>query len=93
MRKRSAAVVAPKAWIDASSSAWVVGAALGEEVGPERGEKFAKNLVVGAERRLEKRGAGKHDEADAFAGKFFEEGRDEELRAREPVGLDVGREH
>ena len=71
----------------------VVGAALREIIGTQGGEEFAENFVVGAERALEKGGAGKDDEADALALEFFEEGLDEELGAFEARGFDVGRKH
>ena len=55
----------------------VVGAAFGEEVGTKLGEKLAEDLVIGAERTLQNRGAGENFQADAFAFELFEKAGDE----------------
>ena len=71
----------------------VIGAAFGQIVGAEIGEKFTENLIVGAERRLQKRRAREYDETDALASETFEQRLDEELGALEARRFDVGREH
>ena len=71
----------------------VVGATLWQVIGGQHGQELAQDFIIRAERTLEKGGAGKDDEADAFAGELLEEGADEQLGAFEARRLDVGREH
>ncbi len=59
----------------------------------ERVEGLLEDGVVERERRLEKRAPGERDEADAILGKLSDEIANGELRALEPIGLHVGREH
>ena len=71
----------------------IIGAALGQIIGPEHREKLAQDFVIGAEWALEKGRAGKHEQPHALALEPFEQGLDEQLRAIEARRFHVLRLH
>jgi hypothetical protein len=93
IRKRSAAAAAGEGVRHRVDQGLVVGAPDRHEIGAERGKEFAQDFVIGAERRLEKRGAGETDQPDPFARELIQERLDQELGPLQPGWLDVGGEH
>ncbi len=70
-----------------------VGAAAGNDVGIERAQGFVKSAVIKRDRGLQKGASGEGHESDGIAVQVADEIIDGEFGAREPVRLDVRRQH